>query len=81
MFTGSFPSDFKWASTFEVHQYLALVIHRTTRKDFSVADRRIKGFRDPQIKRIDGLHIIMPIAEDRRLTGSPQPFSVGDGVS
>ena len=50
----------------EVHEDLALVVGGAARVDLAVADRRLERRRLPQLDRIDRLHVVVAVEEDRR---------------
>ena len=55
----------------EVHEDLALVVGRPARVDLAVADRGLERRRLPQVERIDRLHVVVAVEEDRRRAGAP----------
>ena len=65
----------------EVHEDLTLVVGRPARVDLAVADGRLEGRRFPQLQRIDGLHVVMPVEEDRRRAFRAQPVAVDDRIA
>ena len=65
----------------EVHEHLSLVVGRSARVDLAVADRRLKGRRLPQLDRVDRLHVVVAVEEDRRRAFGAQPVAIDDGVA
>ena len=45
----------------QMHQRLALVVHRTAAVDLSIADRRFERRRAPQFDRVDRLHVVVAV--------------------
>ena len=62
----------------EVHEDLALVVGRAARVDLAVAHRRLERRRLPQVERIDRLHVVVAVEEDRRRAGGAEPVAVDD---
>jgi len=54
----------------DVAVHLALVVGRAARVDVAIANGRLEGRRNPLIQRIGWLHIVMPVAQNRRLPGA-----------
>ena len=65
----------------EVHEHLALVVGRAARVDLAVADRRLERRRLPQLERIDRLHVVVAVEEDRRRAWRAQPVAVDDRIA
>ena len=66
---------------FEVHEDLPLVVGRSARVDFAVANRGFKRRRLPEIERVDGLDVVVTVEEDRRSTGCVHPVAVDDRIA
>ena len=62
----------------EVHEHLALVVGRAARVDLAVADRRLERRRLPQVERIDRLHVVVAVEQDRRRALGAEPVAVDD---
>ena len=60
----------------DVHEDLALVVRRAARVDLAVAHRRLERRRRPEIQRIDRLHVVVAVEEDRRLPRCVEPVAV-----
>ena len=54
-------------------QVHALVIAGATGEDRAVPDRRLEGRRDPLLKRVGGLDVVVAVDRQERLAGSAQP--------
>ena len=65
----------------DVDDELALVVAGAPRVEPSVSHRRLERRARPQLDRVLGLHVVMAINEDRRLSGRSQPLSVDDGMA
>ena len=65
----------------DVHEQLALVVGRPAREQLVVANRRLERRRDPQVERVDGLHVVVPVEEHRRRARRVQPVAVDDRVA
>ena len=65
----------------EVHEHLALVVGGAARVDLAVADRRLERRRLPQLQRIDRLHVVVAVEQDRRRAGRAEPVAVDDRVA
>ena len=65
----------------EVHEHLALVVGRAARVDLAVADRRLEGRRLPQVERIDRLHVVVPVKQNRRRLRRAEPVAVDDRIA
>ena len=65
----------------EVHEHLALVVGRAAGVDLAVADRRLERRRLPQVERIDRLHVVVAVEEDRRRARRAQPVAVDDRIA
>ena len=63
----------------EVHEDLALVVGRAARVDLAVAHGGFERRRLPQLDRIDRLHVVVAVEEDRRRPFGAQPVAVDDG--
>ena len=60
----------------EVHEHLALVVGGAARVDLAVADRRLERRRLPEIQRIDRLHVVVAVEQNRRRTRRAEPVAV-----
>ena len=65
----------------EVHEDLALVVGRSAGVDLAVADRRLEGRRLPQVERIDRLHVVVAVEQNRRRALGAEPVAVDDRVA
>ena len=65
----------------DVHEHLALVVGGAARVDLAVAHGRLERRAGPQLDRIDRLHVVVAVEEDRRLAGRVQPVAVDDRVA
>ena len=65
----------------DVHEHLALVVGRAARIDLAVAHGRFERRRRPQVDRVDRLHVVVAVEENRRLAGRVEPVAVDDRVS
>ena len=65
----------------EVHEHLALVVGGAARVDLAVADRRLERRRFPQIERIDRLHVVVAVEQDRRRARRMEPVAVDDRIA
>ena len=65
----------------EVHEDLALVVGGAARVDLAVADRRLERRRLPQLERIDRLHVVVAVEQDRRRALGAEPVAVDDGIA
>jgi hypothetical protein len=65
----------------DVDDELPLVVARAPRVETAVADRRLEGRGRPQLERVRGLHVVVPVDEDRRLPRSTEPLAVDDRVA
>ena len=65
----------------EVHEDLALVVGRAARVDLAVADRRLERRRHPEIQRIDRLHVVVAVEQDRRRVRRAEPVAVDDRIA
>ena len=65
----------------DVHEHLALVVGGAARVDLAVAHRRLERRAGPQIDRIDRLHVVVAVEEDRRLARRVQPVAVDDRIA
>ena len=66
---------------FKMDEHLAFVVCRTASVKVLTANRGFKRRRCPQIKRIDGLNIIMTVKKNGRLSGGVQPFAEDDRMA
>ena len=62
----------------EVHEDLPLVVGRPARVNLPLAHRRLERRRFPQVERVDGLHVVVAVEEDRRRARRVQPLAVDD---
>jgi hypothetical protein len=60
--------------------YLAFVVGSAAAKEITVADGGIKSGRSPEVKRFGGLHIIVSVEKDRRLTGCLEGLRINQGM-
>ena len=60
----------------DVHEDLALVVGRAARVNLAVAHRRLERRRRPEIQRVDRLHVVVAVEEDRRLAWRVEPVAV-----
>ena len=82
MLTGRLPAFLMYASIgLDVHEHLALVVGRAARVDLAVANRGLERRRGPEIERIDRLHVVVAVEEDRRLAWSAEPVAVDDRIA
>ena len=65
----------------EVHEDLALVVGRAARVDLAVADGRLERRRLPQVERIDRLHVVVAVEQDRRRALRAEPVAVHDRIA
>ena len=65
----------------EVHEHLALVVGRAARVDLAVADGRLERRRLPEVERIDRLHVVVAVEEDRRRARRAEPVAVDDRIA
>ncbi len=65
----------------DVHEHLALVVGRAARVNLAVAHGCLKRRRRPEIQRIDRLHVVMAVEENRRLARRIEPVAVDDGIA
>ena len=65
----------------DVHEHLALVVGGAAGVDLAVADGGLEGRAGPQVHRIDRLHVVVAVEEDRRLARRVQPVAVDHGVA
>ncbi len=65
----------------EVHEDLALVVGRAAGVDLAVAHGGLERRRRPQVERIDWLHVVVPVEENRRRAFSAEPFAVDNRVA
>ena len=65
----------------EVHEDLPFVVGRAARVDLVLAHGRFERRRFPEVDRIDGLHVVVAVEEDRRRAWRIQPFAVDDRVA
>ena len=63
----------------EVHEDLALVVGGATRVDLAVPDGCLEWRRHPFVDRIDRLHVVVAVEEDRRLPGAPSQSAYTTG--
>jgi hypothetical protein len=63
-----------------VREHLSLVVGGSAGEDAPVTDRRFKGGSRPQLDRVHGLHVVMPIEEHRRRLRRVEPLGVDDRV-
>src|SRR5208282_6748762 len=57
---------------------LAFVIGGATAEDIAVANGGFEGGRSPKIERFRGLHIVVPVKEDRGLAGSFEGLGIDE---
>ena len=62
----------------EVHEDLPLVVGRAARVNLAVADGRLERRRLPEVERIDRLHVVVAVEEDRRRARRAKPVAVHD---
>ena len=60
----------------DVDVHLALIVGRAAAKQIAVAHRRLKRGTGPQVQRLGGLHVIVPVKKNRRFAGSVQRFAI-----
>ena len=60
----------------EMHEHLSLVVHRTAAENLSVAHRSLERRTVPQLDRIDRLHVVVAVHEQRRLSRRLHPLAV-----
>ena len=65
----------------EVHEHLALVVGRPAGVELAVAHRGLERRRRPQLQRIDRLHVVMAVEEDRGRPRRAQPVGVHHRVA
>ena len=65
----------------DVHEHLALVVGGAARVDLAVAHRRLERRAGPQIHRIDRLHVVVAVEQNRRLARGVQPLAVDNRVA
>ena len=65
----------------EVHEDLALVVGGAARVDLAVAHGRLERRRLPQIERVDRLHVVVAVEENRRRARRAEPVAVDDRIA
>ena len=64
-----------------MREHLALVVGGAAGVEVAVAHGGLERGREPGLKRLGGLHVVMPVDQQRRLAGRTQPFGVDDRVA
>src|ERR1043166_3219748 len=59
----------------QMEEQLAFVVDGAAGEDLVVADRGLEGRRLPELERLGGLHVVVPIDEERGLAWSAAPFA------
>ena len=59
---------------------LAFVVTGTSSKEILPNARGLKGGSAPVVQGVNRLHIIVPIEQQRRLTGCQQPIGIDTGM-
>ena len=65
----------------EVHEDLPLVVGRTASVKLTLSNGRLERRGLPQLDRIDRLHVVVAVKENRRSARRVQPLAVDDGVA
>ena len=65
----------------DVHEHLTLVVGGAARVNLAVTHRRFEGRAGPQIDRIDWLHVVVPVEENRRFARRIEPVAVDDRIA
>lgn len=65
----------------EMHEHLALVVDRAAAVDIAAAHFGFKRRALPKRERIDGLHVVVPVDQHRRLSRRAEPLAVGERVA
>jgi hypothetical protein len=64
----------------DVHEHLPLVVGGAARVDLTVAHGCLEGWGGPQVDRVDRLHVVVPVEQDRRLAWRVEPVAVDNRV-